>query len=267
VRRVALTLAREQVEPALDVLMPRLPGGVYERPLDDERTEVVFYVHARDAPDRSELEALPLLGLAEEEVPDDLRERRRRAGRSWEVPGRFRVRSPDDPPGSGDLPEIVLEPAAGAFGTGAHPTTRMCLEILVQIPPAGPFADLGCGAGVLAIAAAVRGWDPVFAVDFDPRSVEATRRNAARNGVVVSVAEADLAEIPPPPATLLAANVPLAVHEQLAARLPDAVDGVLVSGIVRDQAEPARERYEAAGFTERIRDDVGGWSALLMTRS
>ena len=86
----------------------------------------------------------------------------------------------------------MIESAAGAFGTGAHPTTRMCLELLLDMEPGGPFADLGCGAGVLAIAAARLGWAPVIAVDHEPQSVDATRRNAERNGAAVDALELDL---------------------------------------------------------------------------
>ena len=88
----------------------------------------------------------------------------------------------------------MIESAAGAFGTGAHPTTRMCLELLLALEPGGPFADLGCGAGTLAIAAARLGWEPVLAVDHEPQSVAATQRNAARNGDRVEALELDLAD-------------------------------------------------------------------------
>ena len=73
--------------------------------------------------------------------------------------------------------------------------------------PAAPFADLGCGAGMLAIAAARLGWEPVLAVDHEPQSVAATRRNAERNGVAVEALELDLVAVAPPPAPTLAANV------------------------------------------------------------
>ena len=92
----------------------------------------------------------------------------------------------------------------------------MTLELLLRLEPDGGLVDLGCGAGVLAIAAAGLGWDPVFAVDVEPRAVEATTRNAARNGVAVRAVQADLREVPPPPAPALAANLPFFVHEHVA---------------------------------------------------
>ena len=118
-------------------------------------------------------------------MPDGREERRRGSGGRGRSRGRLRVRSPTDPPGEDGLPEIVIEPVDGAFGTGAHPTTRMSLELLLGLEPGGGFADLGCGAGVLAIAAARLGWEPVFAVDVEERAVESARRNAERNGVAV----------------------------------------------------------------------------------
>ena len=83
---------------------------------------------------------------------------------------------------AGDGIDLVIDPGQ-AFGTGAHHTTRLCLELLLELEPAGAFADWGCGSGVLAIAAARLGWAPVLACDSDPAAVEATRENAAVNGV------------------------------------------------------------------------------------
>lgn len=264
--RIALTVPTDAVEEAIDVLVPLLPRGVHERELGEGRTELAFYEHVDALPSRSELEAA--LGghardWAEEEVPDDPVERRRRFGRSWEVAGRLRVRSPADPPGDGALPELVIESAAGAFGTGAHPTTRMCLALLLELEPGGPFADLGCGAGVLAIAAARSGWAPVLAVDHEPQSVAATRRNAERNGVAVDALELDLLAVAPPPAPTLAANVPPPVHAAVAARLASAVVHVIASGFVDSERDAVVAHY--AGFTPLAVRGTG-WQAVLLER-
>lgn len=266
-RRVALTLRADAVEDVLDVLMPLLPQGVYELELDRERTEIAFYGDA--LPGGPELDAMvgsALLARDEEDVPEGREQRRRRAGRAWEVAGRLRVRSPEDPPAADGLHEIVVEPAAGAFGTGAHPTTRMCLELLLELAPGGGFADLGCGAGVLAIAAAQLGWAPVFAVDVDPHSVDAATRNAERNGAPVHAVRADLLEVPPPPARTLAANMPLAVHERIAAALAPDTGVVIASGLIDDNADAAARLYRAAGLTERARLQASGWVALRLER-
>jgi ribosomal protein L11 methyltransferase len=259
-RRVSLTLRADAVEDVLDALMPLLPQGVYHRELDDERAEVAFY---GDAPGGAELDALAgdaLLAREEEDVAS-----RQRVDRGWEVAGRLRVRSPADPPGDG-LPEVVIERVAGAFGTGAHPTTRMSLELLLELEPGGGLADLGCGAGVLAIAAARLGWEPVFAVDVEARAVESARRNAALNGVAVQAVQADLGDVPPPPATTLTANVPLFLHERIAGGLDEVTDHVIASGVVDDQVAATRELYAAAGLTERARLSRNGWAALWLAR-
>ncbi len=259
-RRVVLTLRSDAVEDVLDALMPLLPQGVYQRALDDDRAEVAFY---GDTPGGAELDALAgdaLLAREEEDVAA-----RRRVSRAWEVAGRIRVRSPNDPPGDG-LPEIVIEPVDGAFGTGAHPTTRMSLELLLQVDADGGLADLGCGAGVLALAAARLGWDPVFAVDVEERAVESTRRNAARNGLAVQAVQVDLREVPPPPASTLAANLPFFVHEHVARGLNPATDHVIASGIVDDQATATRDLYAAAGLSERARRSANGWATLWLAR-
>jgi len=120
---------------------------------------------------------------------------------------------------------------------------------------------------VLSVTAAGMGWDPVFAIDHEPRSVEATRRNAKRNGVRLEAMEVDLTAVPPPPAPTIAANVPFAIHEKIAAALAPSVVHVIVSGIVADEADPARELYEAAGFTQVERLGGAGWQALLMERA
>ncbi len=266
-RRIAFTLPPDRAEEAIDALVPLLPRGVHERVLADGDVEVSFYEHADELPDRAALAAAATTADFEErDVPDDPIERRRLHGRGWEVVGRLRIRSPDDAPGDGTLPEIVIESAAGAFGTGAHPTTRMCLELLLALEPGGPFADLGCGAGTLAIAAAVLGWEPVIAVDHEPQSVAATSRNAERNRAAVEALELDLLATAPPPAPTLAANVPPPIHAHVAAGLAPAVIHVIVSGFVESEHDAVVAHYERAGFAERAR--LGsGWQAALLERA
>ena len=91
-----------------------------------------------------------------------------------------------------------------AFGTGSHATTRLTLELLTQLQPAGALADWGCGSGVLAIAAAKLGWAPVLACDIEPESVEAARRRRGENGVSVEVSRCDVRQGGPPAPTVLA---------------------------------------------------------------
>jgi ribosomal protein L11 methyltransferase len=80
---------------------------------------------------------------------------------------------------------VVIDPGR-AFGTGAHATTRLCLELLQDVEPTS-LLDVGCGSGVLSVAAAKLGFAPVSAVDIDDVARETTRANAAANGVAVDV--------------------------------------------------------------------------------
>jgi len=264
-RRIAITLPADAVEDVVDALVPLLPRGVHERPLADGRVEVSFVEHAGALPPRDELARAAGTGeWLQDDVPDDPLERRRRFGRAWEVAGRLRVRSPHDPPGDGTLPELVIAAAAGAFGTGAHPTTRMCLELLLALEPGGPFADLGCGAGVIAIAAAKLGWEPVLAVDHEPQSVAATRANADRNGAVVEALELDLAAVAPPPAPTLVANVPPPIHAALARGLAPAVVHVIASGFTDSEHAAVVGAYTGFVPVARLGD---GWQAVLLERA
>lgn len=112
---------------------------------------------------------------------------------------------------------VVIDPGR-AFGTGAHETTRFCLELLVDVPR-GSLLDAGCGSGVIAIAAAKLGFAPVVAVDVDEAAVDAARRNAAANGIAVDVRRADALAGELPAADVAVANVSLEAVEALGARL------------------------------------------------
>ena len=101
--------------------------------------------------------------------------------------GRLWVRPPWAPPRPGAL-DLVVDPGQ-AFGTGAHPTTKLSLELMLELDPGGSFADLGCGSGVLAIAAAKLGFAPLVAVDNELAALDATRANAAANGVELDAVE------------------------------------------------------------------------------
>jgi ribosomal protein L11 methyltransferase len=105
------------------------------------------------------------------------------------------------------LTAVVIDPAQ-AFGTGAHATTRLCLELLEELER-GSVLDVGCGSGVLAIAAAKLGFGPVFAVDTDPAAIEATESNAAENGVELQVVQADARSDPLPVVDIVLANLDL----------------------------------------------------------
>ena len=141
---------------------------------------------------------------------------------------------------------MVVERRGSAFGSGSHPTTQMCVALMLELEPSGGAADLGCGVGTLAIAAAKLGWGPVVAVDRVPVAIEVARENVARNGVEVECAVADLAVDDVPVAPLLLVNAPPPVHERVAAALTAEVRHVIVSGIVAEEVEAVLARYHAA---------------------
>jgi ribosomal protein L11 methyltransferase len=266
-QRIALTVRADAVEEVLDGLLELLPAGVHPAELGEGAVELAAY--GDGLPPLAELEALAgdaLLGSEQQEVPDDVHERRRQFGQGWEIAGRLVVRPPDAPPTTSGLPELVIASPAGAFGTGAHPTTRMCLELLLDLEPGGAFADLGCGAGVLAIAAARLGWAPVLAVDNESRSVEAAARNAERNGVEVEALALDLVEVSPPPAPTVAANVPPHVHRRIAAALAPAVSDVIVSGVIDPDLDEVLVAYAEAGLEPIDHRGAAGWRAVLLRR-
>jgi ribosomal protein L11 methyltransferase len=164
--------------------------------------------------------------------------------------GRLWIGPPWEEPDA-DALAVVIDPG-GAFGTGAHPTTRLCLELLLELEPTS-FADLGCGSGVLAIAAAKLGFEPVYALDAEEAAVSAVQENAAANGVVVQAIRADVLQDSLPDVAAAAANVTRALVEGIAGRL--LVETLISSGYV------SSERLQLAGWHHVVRKEREGWAA------
>jgi ribosomal protein L11 methyltransferase len=156
-----------------------------------------------------------------------------------------------------DALAIVVDPGL-AFGTGAHPTTRLCLELLLDLPR-GSVLDVGCGSGVLAIAAVRLGFGPVTALDTAEAAVDATAVNAAANGVAVDVRRADALADRLPAAQVVLANIDRAAILALGTRLE--AGHAVTSGYLRSDPPPVPPGYEHAGRRER-----GGWAADLFER-
>jgi ribosomal protein L11 methyltransferase len=159
-----------------------------------------------------------------------------------------------DPPA--DALAVVVDPGR-AFGTGAHATTRLCLQLLLDQPRAS-LLDLGCGSGVLAISAARLGFGPVIAVDREQPAVEATRANAAANGVAVDTRLADALLGPLPPAELVVANIALAEAKALGGC--SSAPRLVTSGYL------ASDVPDPAGYERRQRRELEGWAADLFER-
>ena len=144
---------------------------------------------------------------------------------------------------------VVIDPGR-AFGTGAHGSTRAALELLAGLDPS-PALDLGCGSGVLSVAALRLGFGPVAAFDVDPLAVGATAENAARNGVEVAVALADVLADPLPSAPLWLANLELGILERLLERA-DLPARILASGLTADQTLGGSPRAEVDGWAAEL---------------
>jgi ribosomal protein L11 methyltransferase len=165
--------------------------------------------------------------------------------------------------------DLVIDPGQ-AFGTGAHATTALCLGMLLDLPLGRDddrsVLDLGCGSGVLGILAARLGWGPVLAVDFDPLAVEATRKNASVNGVVLDgVRRFDLfGEEPVPAARLVLANL-LAPLLLAWCERGVAAETVVASGLLISEADRISLAFARLGYTEEDRRTQGDWAALLLS--
>ena len=157
---------------------------------------------------------------------------------------------------AGSIP-IVIDPGR-AFGTGAHATTRLCLELLLGLEPTG-LVDLGSGSGVLAVAAAKLGFAPVLALDNDELAVEATRANAAQNGVAVEARRADVLADALPRVDIAMANIARAPVERVAERFDGRI--VIASGYLE------AERPEPRGWRSTTRRVSGDWAADLFVRT
>jgi ribosomal protein L11 methyltransferase len=154
-------------------------------------------------------------GVRKTEIAGDWRDRWKEFHRPVRVGPLWIGPSWHEPPS--DAIPIVLDPGR-AFGTGAHPTTRLCVELLLELEPSS-VVDLGCGSGILAIVAAKLGFAPVVALDADENAVTATALNAAANGVSVDARCVDILADEAPAAELALANITRPALEALAPRL------------------------------------------------
>ena len=159
-------------------------------------------------------------------------------GPSWESP-------------PSDALAISIDPGR-AFGTGAHPTTQLALELLLTLEP-GSLLDVGCGSGVLSIAAAKLGFGPITAIDREEAAVEATQANAGRNGVEVAVRRGNALDVELPATDVVVANIDLASVEGLVQRLE--TRSLVTAGYFHSRT-PA-----APGFRHVERRIDGGWAA------
>jgi ribosomal protein L11 methyltransferase len=168
--------------------------------------------------------------------------------------------------------ETVIDMDPGrAFGTGGHPSTRLCLQAISQLDTIDRFLDVGCGSGVLAIACA-RAFPAAsgLGVDVDGDAIEVSRENAARNHVAerISFSGTPVADVHGPFDLVLANILPdvlVPLAPLLAARVA-AGGRIVLSGILVDLADGVERVYQANGLTLRDRLDEEGWRALVLER-
>jgi ribosomal protein L11 methyltransferase len=189
-----------------------------------------------------------------EAVPDGWESEWMRFHRPVEV-GSLWIGPPWEEPKPGLVP-VVIDPGL-AFGTGAHPTTQLCLE-LIQPLERSSLIDIGSGSGVLAIAACKLGFEPVAAIDLDEAAVAATRHNAEANGVRVEAALLDVAGGVLTDAEIAVANIDFGTVSELV--LPERCRVLVTSGYYES------DRPVVAGFAHVDRLVKERWAADLFTR-
>ncbi len=278
--RLAVRCRPELAERVLADLLELAPGGVEEE-RGTEWVEYAIYGPPGEVPELPDLEAAAGDGLVEissTEIPDDWADRWRDFHEPAMIAGGRLVVRPSWEPGPDPSPRtpageaeevagisVVVDPGQ-AFGTGAHATTRMCLELLLELADAGEaggrLVDLGTGSGVLAIAAAKLGWSPVIGCDSEAASIEAAGDNAAANDVRLELIRCNLREQQPPEAPTVVANLTAPLLEAVAERLASPRT-LVCSGLLVSELDRVSAALSAAGLTVASERAEGDWAALL----
>jgi ribosomal protein L11 methyltransferase len=275
----------EQADLVLAELTVLAPNGVEEE-RGQGYVEYAIYGGEGELPELGDLDAAIAGGRVEvssTEIPDDWADRWRDFHKPLLVADRLWLRPSWESPRHGAV-DVVVDPGQ-AFGTGAHPTTRLCLSYLCELEAGGELVDLGTGSGVLAIAAAKLGWSSIRAYDHEPAAIEAAAANAAANNVELTLERANLREQLPELAPTVVANMTapilLAVSELLrdggrarrslpnsATEGPPSVPQTFVcSGLLPHELDDVSAAYARVGLQERDRRRDGDWAALLLRRA
>jgi ribosomal protein L11 methyltransferase len=261
---------------------PADPGREAEESTGSDFVEYAIYGAPGELPALPDLKAvvgdLPI-EIETTEIPDDWADRWRdfhepaviSAGRLVVQPSWIEADTSSQASGA---VSIVIDPGQ-AFGTGAHATTQLSLELLLALADAGhasgPIVDLGTGSAVLAIAAAKLGWAPVSAVDHEEAAVAAARENAALNHVEIAVERRNLRQSPPPAAPTIVANLTAPLLglvagwlERDAALVPDRL---VCSGLLLGETEGVVTAFQSCGLREVERRAGGDWAGLSFERA
>ena len=263
--RLAVRAPAAHAEEVLGAMLEMAPSGI-EQVDDGDWVEFAVYGTPGELPELEPGEAevagvrVQVSGTA---VPDDWEERWKAFHRPVLVADRIYVRPPWEGPVGAEI-DLEIDPGR-AFGTGSHSTTRLCLALLAEVEPAGSAVDLGCGSGVLAIAAARLGFGPVTALDADPLAVDATRQNAAVNGVALAeIGRANLREQPAPAADLVMGNLMRPLLLRVAELMTEKPRTLIASGLLDSEADEVAAAFAPLEEANRYSDK--GWTALLLRR-
>jgi ribosomal protein L11 methyltransferase len=245
-----VTVPAAQAEPARAIMIELFPEGFEELERDDG-VELAAYTD----PAGEERLWAAFGGVRSNVVADGWEDRWRAFHRPVRI-GPLWVGPPWEEPDAGAI-AVVIDPGR-AFGTGSHATTRLCLELMLDLPRSS-LLDAGCGSGVLAIAAAKLGFEPVHAVDVDAQAIEATVRNAEANAVSIDANVADALTDPLPSAECAVVNVALDLDRPIAERLD--WTRLVTSGYL------ASETPDLRGYRREARREAEGWAADLHIRT
>jgi ribosomal protein L11 methyltransferase len=312
--RLAVRARRADAEIILAELLELALDGVEEVEIGEEMVEYAVYGAPGELPELPDLNAAvgdTPVEVSSTEVADDWSERWKRfhrpvliepparvaaePGEQGEHANRFgapggdrrrvpalHVRPPwESPSDREDAEEIAIDPGQ-AFGTGAHATTRLCLELLLELAALegrpGPLLDVGTGSGVLAIAAARLGFKPVLGLDHERESVAAAEENARVNGAEIEVRRFDLRTqaLPwlerdgsgdladgPAGSLVVVANLLRPLLLDLAHGMPRAPAHLLAGGLLKEQVDEVVGAFgERLGMRERERRERGEWAVV-----
>jgi ribosomal protein L11 methyltransferase len=289
--RLAVRCSPDQADLVLAELTVLAPNGV-----EEERgpgyVEYAIYGGEGELPELGEIDAVvggKRIEVSSTEIPDDWADRWRDFHKPLLVNERLWLRPSWEPAREGAI-DLIVDPGQ-AFGTGAHPTTRLCLEYLLELADAGeadgPLTDLGTGSGVLAIAAVKLGWSPVVGYDHEAAAIEASAANATVNGVEIAFHKQNLRESLPELAPTCVANMTSPILKAIAGHLcglpgvtrrnlPAVVpeghpreptpEILVLSGILPNELNEVAAAFAPSGYAEQDRRQIGDWAALLLRR-
>jgi ribosomal protein L11 methyltransferase len=256
--RLGIRVRAEQAEVTLANLLPLLGAGAEERDLGGS-VEYAVYLPEGELPPPEAVRALGgegVLGTITEPVQEGWERRYLEHLRPVRA-GALTIRPPWL---EGSLEDIVIDPDT-TFGAGTHESTRLSLELLQRLEPAGALCDWGAGSGVLAIAAARLGWRPVTALELDPDAATVIAANARANGADVEVrAPFDLLAEQPPWAPTVLANLTPVLHREVAARIERPPERLIAAGFLARYADDVAPLYAPLGEADRAVE--GEWAAV-----